>query len=258
MDRKQLDHAYHRSRVDAHIGGSIVFILFLLALTFRVGDKFEPFQQGASFWDPTLLGWRADTNAWLPAYPVVNFETGEAWQRRAAAYSPENGEAESTRNEPASGMVGHAMRTSGEGPHASPAETPDGSAERPKLQEDSPGEAKPDEREPSPAPQAVTADPTIAPAEAETCPGTTVATRSHGPVITKELYPGVYSLVVVLGSMFAAYFLYRCARRQARLMLAAYPANDPNRPYDRPWSEIRVTFWGLFVVLLGVLFLFLL
>ena len=114
------------------------------------------------------------------------------------------------------------------------------------------------QRQMLPGAQVVDAGPAIAPVEAETRPGTTVATRSHGPFITKELHPGVYSLVVVLGSMFAAYFLYRCARRQARLMLAAYPANDPNRPYDRPWSEIRVTFWAMFVVLLGVLFLFLL
>jgi hypothetical protein len=250
MDRKQLDHAYHRSRVDAHIGGSIAFILFMLALTFLVGDKFEPFQQDASFWEPTLLVWRADTNAWIAAYPVLDYETGEAWQRRAASYSPEDAATESAPDAPASGIVGYAMRTTGDLAAPSPDRTSNSPAEPeepPKPDEDTPGEAEPDEAEAAAIPEAAGSGPTE----------TTTAARSLSPVITKELYPGVYSLVVVLGSLFAAYFLYRCARRQARLMLAAYPANDPNRPYDRPWSEIRVTFWALFVVLLGVLFLFL-
>ena len=157
MNAKERDHAYHRSRVDAHIGGSIVFVLLMLALAFLVGDKFKPFQQGADMWSSTLLVWRPETNAWMPIHPTILSE--------------------------------------------------------------------------------LTADP-------------------HRLMITKEIHPRSYSVVVVLGSLGAALFLWRCAYRQARLMLSVYDENDENRPYDRPWEEIRITFWALFIVLFGVLFLF--
>jgi hypothetical protein len=62
--------------------------------------------------------------------------------------------------------------------------------------------------------------------------------------------------VVVFASVMASLFLYSCARRQTYLMNSVYAEDDENRPYDRPWAEVRVTFWALFLVLLGVLFLF--
>ena len=157
MDAKARDHAYHRSRVDAQIGGSIGFVLLMLALALLVGDKFQPLQQGADPWSSTLLVWQANTNAWIPLQTALQSQ-------------------------------------------------PDLGASR--------------------------------------------------AMVTKEIYPGSYFGVVALGSLGAAYFLYSCARRQARLMAAVYAPDDPQRPYDRPWSEVRVTFWGLFAVLLGVLFLF--
>ena len=75
-------------------------------------------------------------------------------------------------------------------------------------------------------------------------------------IITKEIYPRCYSIVVVIGSLGAVLFLYRAARRQAFLMLSVY-GEEENRPYQRSWGEIRVTFWALLIVLLGALFLFL-
>ncbi|MCP4593870.1 MAG: hypothetical protein GY842_24310 [bacterium] len=157
MDRKMLDHSYHRSRVDAQMGGGIAFILLMLALSFLVGDKFKLFQQGAENWTSTLLVWDTNTKSWMP----VHATTISDWE-------------------------------SGTGK----------------------------------------------------------------PILTKEIHPRSFSLVVVLGSLVAAYFLYACARRQARLMRSVYDEDDSSAPYDRQWGELRVTFWGMFIVLLGTLFLF--
>ncbi|MBN1514453.1 MAG: hypothetical protein JXB13_20730 [Phycisphaerae bacterium] len=257
MDHKQLDHAYHRSRVDAHIGGSVVFIFFLLALTFLVGDKFEPFQQGASFWEPTLLTWRADSNAWIPARGVLDFETSQTWQRRPASCAPEDASPETPPTTFPAGAVARTIRSDEGGRQPKPNPPPDNPitpTDEPGAAEHASGHVEPGMPADS---EAETPKPAPAPSEPQAGTQATITTASHSPIITKELYPGVYSLVVVLGSLFAAYFLYRCAQRQARLMLSVYPASDPKRPYDRPWSEIRITFWALFVVLIGVLFLFL-
>ncbi len=157
MNTKESIHAYHRSRVDAQIGGAIAFILLLLVLAFLVGDKFQPFQQGVDAWSSTLLVWQSDSNAWIPARTARLSEWGSSMER---------------------------------------------------------------------------------------------------PLIWKEIHPRSYSVVVFIGSLVAAFFLYTCAHRQATLMLSVYGENEENHPYDRPWKEIRVTFWALFIVLLGVLFLF--
>ena len=157
MDTKALNHAYHRSRVDAHMSGSAALILLMLVFAFVGGDRFKPFQQGADMWSSTLLAWHAETNAWIPITSVL--------------------------------------------------------------------QSNPD----------------------------AIAT---GQMITKEIYPRCYSVVVILGSLVAAFFVYGCAARQTRLMRSVYDADDKSRPYDRPWSEIRVTFWAMFAILLGVLFLF--
>ena len=177
MDTKALDHAYHRSRVDSHIGGSIVFIFIVVGLAFIVGDKFKPFQEGADIWASTLLVWQADTNAWVPAYPNVLSELSAPSKKY-------------------------------------------------KLTK-----------------------------EGDTL---TLAANDAAQLITRQVYPRSYSLVVTLGSLIAAFYLYGCARRQTYLMNAVYSEDDEDRPYDRPWEEVRITFWALFVVLLGALFLFLL
>jgi hypothetical protein len=60
----------------------------------------------------------------------------------------------------------------------------------------------------------------------------------------------------VVGSLAAALFIYRCAHRQAGLMIALF-GTGPDAPYQRPWCEIRVTFWALDIATLFVLFFFL-
>jgi hypothetical protein len=80
---------------------------------------------------------------------------------------------------------------------------------------------------------------------------------NRGPADVREICPISYSIVLVLGVGAIAYFIYTCARRQARLMNSVFSASDENRPYDRPWEEIRVTFWALDVALAFILFFFL-
>jgi hypothetical protein len=162
MDTRCSDHAYHRSRVDAHIAGSVILILFMGGMAFLVGDKFQPFVDGSEMWRPTVLAWHAEANAWIPAVDM-----------------------------------------------ARELDAPVGSA-----------------------------------------------TGKGQLCITKEIYPQSYSLVLGLSGLIASLFLYLAARRQTRLMLASLERNAPDRPYDRTWEEIRVTFWALFLVLLGVLFVF--
>jgi hypothetical protein len=53
----------------------------------------------------------------------------------------------------------------------------------------------------------------------------------------------------------AAFFIYRAARRQVYLLKKVYEGHDEQRPYERDWPEIRVTFWALDIVLLFLLFL---
>ncbi len=76
---------------------------------------------------------------------------------------------------------------------------------------------------------------------------------NQGPLITREIAPISISMIVVLGALAAAFFNYLCARRQTRLLNSVY-ANEPNPPYQRPWREIRMTFWALDLVLAFILF----
>jgi len=62
--------------------------------------------------------------------------------------------------------------------------------------------------------------------------------------------------VLVVGVAAICYFIYSCARRQARLMTSVF-GSEEHRPYDRPWEEIRVTFWALDVAMAFILFFFL-
>jgi len=78
---------------------------------------------------------------------------------------------------------------------------------------------------------------------------------NRGPLDVREIQPISVSIIVVVGALAVAYFLYAAARRQTRLMNAVY-ASEPNHPYQRPWEEIRVTFWALNVVLAFILFYF--
>jgi len=61
------EFAYHRGRVDAAQRETGRFIVLLGLIVFAVGDKFEPLQQGASFWMTTALLWTPETRVWEPA-----------------------------------------------------------------------------------------------------------------------------------------------------------------------------------------------
>jgi len=78
---------------------------------------------------------------------------------------------------------------------------------------------------------------------------------NRGPLEVREIQPISVSLVVVIGALASAYFLYTAARRQTRLMNSVF-ANEPGQPYQRPWEEIRVTFWAMNTVLAFILFYF--
>ncbi|MCB9849081.1 MAG: hypothetical protein H6817_00080 [Phycisphaerales bacterium] len=78
---------------------------------------------------------------------------------------------------------------------------------------------------------------------------------NHGNLEVREIQPISVSIIVVLGTFAVSYFLYASARRQTRLMNAVY-ANDPGKPYQRPWEQIRITFWALNVVLVFIMFYF--
>lgn len=80
--------------------------------------------------------------------------------------------------------------------------------------------------------------------------------QNRGPVDIREIYPISVSVMLAVGVVAIAYFIYRCARRQTRLMNSVF-ANEPMRPYERPWEEIRVTFWALNATLAFILFFFL-
>lgn len=76
---------------------------------------------------------------------------------------------------------------------------------------------------------------------------------NRGPLQTHDIQPIVVSIVIILGTLAASYFVYRCARRQTSLMNSVF---TDGAAYQRPWEEIRVTFWGLNVTLLFILFFF--
>jgi hypothetical protein len=75
MDVRMADHAYHRSRIDAHLQGTVAFTVLIGVLAFLAGDQFKPFQQGARFWSPTPLVWTPETRLWQPAEQL--WETAE-------------------------------------------------------------------------------------------------------------------------------------------------------------------------------------
>jgi hypothetical protein len=79
---------------------------------------------------------------------------------------------------------------------------------------------------------------------------------NKGPVAVQEIYPISLSLVLGIGIAVIAYFIYTCAKRQTQLMVSVF-AGEADRPYDRPWDEIRVTFWALDVALAFIVFFFL-
>lgn len=239
MDSKIIDHAYHRSRVDAHIAGAIFFAVAVGVLAFLVGDKFKPFQEGAEPWSSTLLVWDAKTDAWIPAKQM--WLAGQ-FQARGDQYvltpmrapvSPatfRKPPAHLDETDVSAGTGG----AEGEGPHP---DTSGGTATQ-----GNPSGGAVQANQPSPG----TGQYLI----------TRVGDESSSVLVTNEIYPISYSIVVVFASVMASLFLYSCARRQTYLMNSVYAEDDENRPYDRPWSEVRVTFWALFLVLLGVLFLF--
>jgi len=253
MDSKLLNHAYHRSRVDAHISLSIGLVMFMVVLAFLAGDKFRPFQQGANFWSPTLLVWNPETDAWVPLRWLRQVGGLQKETDTYHVISPPGPEASATQ-----------------GDVTAPGDLPDSSDDT-----DDPESAQPEEEAAAVGAGSATADePTDDEeweAEAmEPKPSDEGALKyivnkvGHRPdptlqaVITMEIHPTSYSVVFVFAVLAGSWFLYRCARRQAMLMLSVYHEEDENRPYDRPWEEIRVTFWGLLLVLLAAVFLFLL
>ncbi len=77
--------------------------------------------------------------------------------------------------------------------------------------------------------------------------------QNRGPLFVRVIRPVSLSVVLVIGTLAIAYFIYASARRQTRLMNAVF-ANDSDMPYQRRWEEIRVTFWALDVTLAFILF----
>ncbi|HNO79616.1 MAG TPA: hypothetical protein PKN33_16320 [Phycisphaerae bacterium] len=154
---KQLDHIYHRSRIDAHITGMIILVTLMAILSLTIGPKFAPFKVGARMLDSVRYVWVEADQEWVTEHTLV----------RSGTFPP----------------IGN-----------------------------------------------------------------------RGETDIREVYPKVVSLVLFIGVMAVSGFIYKCARRQTRLMNQIY-ADDPDRPYYRPWSEIRITFWALNFVLLFVMML---
>jgi hypothetical protein len=239
MDSKLSDHAYHRSRIDAHIGGAVWFAAVVAVLAFLVGDKFKPFQEGAQRWSSTLLIWDAKTDAWIPAKQM--WFAGELHthgdQYMLTPMRPPVSPA--TFRKPPKGVETSDMSAGTASPEGQDAPSDPGSDTG---SDGNPSGGTVEVSPPSPAPGQYLI--------------TRVGDQTSSLLVTKEIYPVSYSVVVVFASVMASLFLYSCARRQTYLMNSVYAEDDESRPYDRPWKEIRVTFWALFLVLLGVLFLF--
>lgn len=154
---KQLDHIYHRSRIDAQITGMIALVAVMAILSLTIGPKFAPFKVGASMLEPVRFVWVEVEQEWVSEYTLVQ-----------------------TKTFPPIGNMGN--------------------------------------------------------------------------IDIREVYPKVVSIVLFISVMAISGFIYKCARRQTRLMNEIY-ADDPDRPYFRPWSEIRITFWALNFALLFVMLL---
>jgi hypothetical protein len=194
MDPRLLDHAYHRSRVDANLQGTVAFAVLIAAMAFIIGDKFKPFVQGVGLWSTTSLVWTPETRIWQPAEQL--WTTDEVLdQRDRYVITP---------------------------------------VLEPTADNDSP--------------QVPTGEYVVTRAD----PG------GSGRRLVREVYPISYSGLLVIGTLLVWAYFYTCARRQADRMLRAAAECKSLRPYDRPWTEIRGTFWALLGVLLVELFLFLL
>jgi len=154
---KQLDHIYHRSRIDAQIAGMIMLVAIMAILGLTIGNKFAPFRLGARMLEPVRYVWVEQEYDWVTEHTLV----------RSGTFPPVD---------------------------------------------------------------------------------------NKGNIEIREIYPQVVSIVLCLSVLTIAGFIYTCARRQTHLMNQIY-ADDPDRPYYRPWSEIRVTFWALDAALLFVLLL---
>ena len=159
MTPQEMNHAYHRSRVDVHIQGAIWFTVAMAVLALAVGDKFRPFHPGARLLEPVQLVWAEEEQGWVAQSTLI----------ASGDYPP---------------------------------------------------------------------------------------VRNKGPVLLQETYPTCISIMLVVGALAVAYFLYVCARRQTKLMLDACK-DDPDPPYQRTWQELRVTFWALDIALAFILFFFL-
>lgn len=154
---KQLDHIYHRSRIDAQITGMILLVAVVAILALTIGDKFAPFKVGAKMLEPVRFVWVEMEYEWVTERTLV--QTG-----------------------------------------------------------------------------------TFPPMD------------NKGNIDIREIHPQVVCIVLFLSVMAISGFIYKCARRQTALMNQIY-ADDPERPYYRPWSEIRITFWALNFALLFVMLL---
>ncbi len=154
---KQLDHIYHRSRIDAQITGMIVLVATVAILAITVGPKFAPFKVGAKLLQPVRYVWVEMEHDWVTEFTLVQSGTFPPYDNK-------------------------------------------------------------------------------------------------GNVDIREVYPQVVSIVLFIGVMAVSGFIYKCARRQTRLMNQIY-ADESDQPYYRPWSDIRITFWALNFALLFVLML---
>lgn len=84
--------------------------------------------------------------------------------------------------------------------------------------------------------------------------GTFPPPENKGDIEIREIYPKVVSIVLFISVMAISAFIYTCARRQTRLMNQVYD-DETDRPYYRPWEDIRITFWALNFALLFVMVL---
>lgn len=154
---RQLDHIYHRSRIDAQITGMIALVAVMAVMSLTIGHKFAPFKLGAKMLEPVRYVWLEREHEWVTEQKLVETEQ----------FPP----------------IGN-----------------------------------------------------------------------KGNIEIREIYPKVVSIVLFISVMAISGFIYKCAHRQTRLMNQVY-ADVPDRPYYRPWSEIRITFWALNFALLFVMVL---
>lgn len=156
MDQKYLDHAYHRSRIDAHIGGLIMLVTIVAILALTLSEKFQPFEPGADWWEPVRQVWMEKEQSWLPEAKLIE-----------------------VNNFPPAG-------------------------------------------------------------------------NRNAVLTTRNIYARSTCLILIIGTLAVFYFSYQCAKRQTTLMNSVF-VDQGDGAYQRPWSEIRVTFWALGATLLFLL-----